>query len=92
MEVVDFKLVLPLLKVYADGSLISTLCGRMSLEELRSSVNPSLLSSSGGCLNLSFSADYSNTERHTGFRGFYTIQGEGQNVQQKNGRMQTKTL
>ncbi|XP_012684544.2 complement C1s subcomponent [Clupea harengus] len=62
------------LKVYADGSLISTLCGRMSLEELRSSVNPSLLSSSGGCLNLSFSADYSNTERHTGFRGFYTIQ------------------
>ncbi|XP_062393893.1 LOW QUALITY PROTEIN: mannan-binding lectin serine protease 2 [Sardina pilchardus] len=62
------------LKVYADGGLISSLCGRMSLDELRSSVNPSLLSSSGGCLNVSFSADYSNTERHTGFRAFYTTQ------------------
>ncbi|KAL2084914.1 hypothetical protein ACEWY4_020432 [Coilia grayii] len=59
------------LKLYADGSLISTLCGTMSLEELRLSVNPSLVSSPGGCLNVSFSTDYSNTERHAGFRGFY---------------------
>uniref|UniRef100_A0A8C4GQZ9 Vitamin K-dependent protein C n=1 Tax=Dicentrarchus labrax TaxID=13489 RepID=A0A8C4GQZ9_DICLA len=43
-------------------------------EELQSTVNPLLLSSPGGCLSLSFHSDYSNTERHTGFRGFYTDQ------------------
>ncbi|XP_076592574.1 complement C1s subcomponent [Chaetodon auriga] len=59
-------------KVYSNGNLISVLCGEREFEELQSSVNPLLLSSSGGCLSLSFHSDYSNTKRHTGFRGFYT--------------------
>lgn len=48
----------------------------MSFEDLDSTVNPSLLSSVEGCLSLSFRSDYSNTKRHTGFRGFYMLQGE----------------
>lgn len=62
------------LKLFADEVLLFTLCGRKSMKELQASVNPFLHSSSGGCLSVSFLADYSNTERHTGFRGFYTIQ------------------
>ncbi|XP_065813950.1 ovochymase [Labrus bergylta] len=61
-------------KVFSDGNLISVLCGKKDLEELQSTVNPSLLSSPGGCLSLSFHSDYSNTKRHTGFRGFYSDQ------------------
>ncbi|XP_045900050.1 complement C1s subcomponent-like isoform X2 [Micropterus dolomieu] len=60
-------------KVYSNGNLISVLCGKKEFEELQSSVNP-LHSSPGGCLSLSFHSDYSNTKRHTGFRGFYTSQ------------------
>lgn len=61
-------------KVFSNGSLISVLCGKKEFEELQSTVNPSLLSSPGGCLSLLFHSDYSNIKRHTGFRGFYTIQ------------------
>ncbi|XP_027145522.1 complement C1s subcomponent [Larimichthys crocea] len=61
-------------KVYSDGNLISVLCGKREFEELQSAVNPSLVSSPGGCLSLSFYSDYSNTRRHTGFRGFYSSQ------------------
>lgn len=61
-------------KVFSNGNLISVLCGNREFEELQSTVNPSLLSSPGGCLSLSFHSDYSNTKRHTGFRGFYTDQ------------------
>ncbi|XP_051263035.1 uncharacterized protein LOC127367322 [Dicentrarchus labrax] len=61
-------------KVFSNGNLISVLCGKREFEELQSTVNPLLLSSPGGCLSLSFHSDYSNTERHTGFRGFYTDQ------------------
>lgn len=60
-------------KVYSNGNLISVLCGKKEFEELQSSVNP-LHSSPGGCLSLSFHSDFSNTKRHTGFRGFYTSQ------------------
>lgn len=65
-----------LFQVFSNGSLISVLCGRRQFEELRSTVNPTLLSSPGGCLSLSFHSDYSNMKRHTGFRGFYSDQGE----------------
>ncbi|XP_052474293.1 complement C1s subcomponent [Carassius gibelio] len=61
------------LKLFADEVLLFNLCGRKSMRELQSSVNPFLHSSPGGCLSVSFLTDYSNTERHTGFRGFYTI-------------------
>ncbi|KTG46724.1 hypothetical protein cypCar_00025008 [Cyprinus carpio] len=61
-------------RLYADEVLLFTLCGRKSMKELQASVNPFLHSSPGGCLSASFLADYSNTERHTGFRGFYTVQ------------------
>uniref|UniRef100_UPI0037E7CFA5 uncharacterized protein c1s.2 n=1 Tax=Semicossyphus pulcher TaxID=241346 RepID=UPI0037E7CFA5 len=61
-------------KVYSNGNLISVLCGKKEFEELQRSVNPSLISSAGGCLSLSFYSDYSNTKRHTGFRGFYSDQ------------------
>ncbi|KAL0985104.1 hypothetical protein UPYG_G00152940 [Umbra pygmaea] len=62
------------LQIFADGKQIETLCGKMSYEELDSTVNPLLRSSAEGCLSLSFHSDYSNTQRHTGFRGFYTLQ------------------
>nr|XP_046254445.1 uncharacterized protein LOC124064236 [Scatophagus argus] len=61
-------------KIFSNGNLISILCGKREFEELQSTVNPLLLSSPGGCLSLSFHSDYSNTRRHTGFRGFYTDQ------------------
>ncbi|XP_018527935.1 complement C1s subcomponent [Lates calcarifer] len=61
-------------KVYSNGNLISVLCGKREFEELQSTVNPLLLSSPGGCLSLHFYSDFSNTKRHTGFRGFYTVQ------------------
>nr|AIZ96980.1 complement component 1s [Oplegnathus fasciatus] len=61
-------------KVFSNGNLISVLCGKREFEELQSTVNPLLLSSPGGCLSLSFHSDFSNTKRHTGFRGFYTSQ------------------
>ncbi|KAL6109293.1 c1s [Pungitius sinensis] len=61
-------------KVFSNGNLISVLCGKSEFEDLESNVNPSLLSSPGGCLSLTFHSDYSNTKRHTGFRGFYTDQ------------------
>lgn len=59
-------------KVFSNKKIISVLCGKKNLEELQSSVNPTLVSLPGGCLSLSFYSDYSNTKRHTGFRGFYT--------------------
>ncbi|KAM4579818.1 complement C1s subcomponent-like [Odontesthes bonariensis] len=61
-------------KVFSNGNLISVLCGQKEYEELQSSVNPLLFSSPGGCLKLLFHSDYSNIKRHTGFKGFYTIQ------------------
>uniref|UniRef100_A0A3B1JD02 Complement component 1, s subcomponent.1 n=1 Tax=Astyanax mexicanus TaxID=7994 RepID=A0A3B1JD02_ASTMX len=61
-------------RVFANGILISKLCGKKSTEQLQASVNPSLRSPSGGCLSLTFQTDYSNTEQHTGFRAFYTVQ------------------
>lgn len=63
-------------QIFSNGNLISVLCGKREFEELQSTVNPTLLSSPGGCLSLLFHSDYSNTKRHTGFRGFYTDQGE----------------
>uniref|UniRef100_A0A3Q3KRU5 Complement component 1, s subcomponent n=1 Tax=Monopterus albus TaxID=43700 RepID=A0A3Q3KRU5_MONAL len=60
-------------KVYSNGNLISVLCGKKEFEDLDFTVNPSLISSPGGCLSLNFYSDYSNTERHTGFRGFYSV-------------------
>ncbi|XP_051576324.1 mannan-binding lectin serine protease 2-like [Myxocyprinus asiaticus] len=62
------------LKIFADEELLFNLCGTKFLQELQTSFNPFLHSSSGGCLSLSFLADYSNPKRHTGFQGFYTIQ------------------
>ncbi|XP_048008378.1 mannan-binding lectin serine protease 2-like [Megalobrama amblycephala] len=62
------------LKIFADEELLFKLCGRKSMKELQASINPFLHSSRGGCLSVSFLADYSNPERHTGFRGFYAIQ------------------
>ncbi|KAM6910685.1 complement C1s subcomponent [Xenentodon cancila] len=61
-------------KVFSNGNLISVLCGRKESEELQSAVNPMLISSPGGCLKLLFNSDYSNIKRHTGFKGFYSIQ------------------
>ncbi|XP_041650186.1 uncharacterized protein LOC121514155 [Cheilinus undulatus] len=61
-------------KVFSDGTLIAVLCGKKEFEELQSTVNPSLISGPGGCLSLTFHSDFSNTERHTGFRGFYSDQ------------------
>ncbi|XP_061092102.1 complement C1s subcomponent-like [Conger conger] len=61
-------------EISSDETKLASLCGRKSYEELQSSVNPSLQSSNSGCLMLSFRSDYSNTERHSGFRGFYTVQ------------------
>ncbi|XP_034144534.1 complement C1s subcomponent [Esox lucius] len=62
------------LEIFADGNQIDVLCGEKSFKDLDSMVNPMLLSSAKGCLSLSFHSDYSNTKRHTGFRGFYTLQ------------------
>lgn len=67
-----------LLQVLSNGRLLSILCGKKGLAKLQSSVNPVLQSSSGGCLNLLFVSDFSNTKRHSGFRGFYTEQGQKQ--------------
>uniref|UniRef100_A0A3Q0S618 Complement component 1, s subcomponent n=1 Tax=Amphilophus citrinellus TaxID=61819 RepID=A0A3Q0S618_AMPCI len=61
-------------KIFSNGKLISILCGTKEFEELQTTVNPSLFSSPGGCLTLLFHSDFSNTKRHTGFRGFYSIQ------------------
>lgn len=65
-------------QIFSNGNLISVLCGTKEFEELQSTVNPALFSPPGGCLALSFHSDYSNIKRHTGFRGFYTTQGENQ--------------
>lgn len=65
---------IPLLELFRWNAAIQ--CGEMSFDDLDSTVNPSLLSSIEGCLSLSFRTDYSNTKRPTGFRGFYTLQGE----------------
>ncbi|XP_071372788.1 complement C1s subcomponent [Centroberyx affinis] len=62
------------LKIFSNGNLISILCGQRTFEELQSAVNPLLVSPPGGCLSLSFHSDYSNIKKHTGFRGFYTVQ------------------
>ncbi|MBN3309091.1 C1S protein, partial [Amia calva] len=59
------------LNVSSDGRLLVSLCGQLSFEELQSRVNPLLHSSS---LYLSFRSDYSNSERHTGFKALYTVQ------------------
>lgn len=63
-------------QVFSNGSLTTVLCGKKEYKELQETVNPLLFSSPGGCLTLLFHSDYSNTKRHSGFRGFYTIQGE----------------
>lgn len=63
-------------KIFSNENLISILCGKKEFEELQSTVNPLLISTLGGCLSLSFYSDYSNIQRHAGFRGFYTEQGE----------------
>ncbi|XP_028837037.1 complement C1s subcomponent isoform X2 [Denticeps clupeoides] len=60
------------LKIFSGRNLLHNLCGKMTFEMLSSFVNPSLISSPGGCLSLTFNADYSNVERHTGFRAFYS--------------------
>ncbi|KAF4087648.1 hypothetical protein AMELA_G00073030 [Ameiurus melas] len=62
------------LKISEEQNVLAKLCGRITLKELQSSVNPSLRSSSGGCLSLTFQSDYSNLERHAGFKAFYTTQ------------------
>ncbi|KAM6968312.1 mannan-binding lectin serine protease 1-like [Aplochiton taeniatus] len=62
------------LEISADGHQLIVLCGKMSFRDLKSQINPTLVSPAGGCLSLLFHSDYSNTQRHTGFRGFYTIQ------------------
>ncbi|KAM4735170.1 complement C1s subcomponent-like isoform 2-T2 [Anableps anableps] len=61
-------------KILSNGNPISVLCGKREYEELQEMVNPLLFSSPGGCLTLLFHSDYSNSKRHTGFRGFYTLQ------------------
>ncbi|KAK7886898.1 hypothetical protein WMY93_026519 [Mugilogobius chulae] len=61
-------------QVFSNGNLISLLCGKRSYEELQTAVNPQLWSVSGGCLSLHFHSDFSNHHRHSGFRGFYTLQ------------------
>lgn len=77
-----YFLIMPLIffppQIFSNGNLISVLCGTKEFEELQSTVNPALFSPPGGCLALSFHSDYSNIKRHTGFRGFYTTQGENQ--------------
>ncbi|KAI5106015.1 mannan-binding lectin serine protease 2 precursor, partial [Silurus meridionalis] len=62
------------LEISEDHNSIVKLCGQMTTKELRLSVDPLLRSSSGGCLSVTFRTDYSNTERHTGFKAFYTTQ------------------
>ncbi|XP_041843344.1 complement C1s subcomponent [Melanotaenia boesemani] len=62
------------IKVFSNENIISVLCGQRKYEELQTTVNPFLFSSPGGCLRLLFHSDYSNIKRHTGFKGFYTIQ------------------
>ncbi|XP_047218033.1 complement C1s subcomponent-like [Girardinichthys multiradiatus] len=61
-------------KILSNGNRIAVLCGKKEYEELQDTVNPLLFSSPGGCLTLLFNSDYSNTKRHTGFKGFYTLQ------------------
>ncbi|MEQ2256842.1 hypothetical protein ILYODFUR_028294 [Ilyodon furcidens] len=61
-------------KILSNGNRIAVLCGKKEYEELQDTVNPLLFSSPGGCLTLLFHSDYSNTKRHTGFKGFYTLQ------------------
>ncbi|XP_023651387.1 complement C1s subcomponent [Paramormyrops kingsleyae] len=73
------------LQISVDNRTVYNLCGRMSYEELQSSVNPSLLSSVSGCLSLSFNSDYSNSERHNGFRAFYTVQDVDECAHEDNG-------
>lgn len=62
--------------MFSNGSLITVLCGKKEYRDLQETVNPSLISSPGGCLTLLFHSDYSNPKRHTGFRGLYSVQGE----------------
>ncbi|KAJ8354957.1 hypothetical protein SKAU_G00225240 [Synaphobranchus kaupii] len=61
------------LEIFSGEVKLVSLCGRKSRDELQSSVNPSLQSDISGCLRLSFHSDYSNTQRHSGFRAFYTV-------------------
>ncbi|TRY60690.1 hypothetical protein DNTS_004325, partial [Danionella cerebrum] len=71
----SFRCINDALKVSEDEQLFNvSLCGRISMKELESSINPLLHSSPGGCLSVSFLSDYSNPARYTGFRGFYTTQ------------------
>uniref|UniRef100_A0AAR2KF12 Vitamin K-dependent protein C n=1 Tax=Pygocentrus nattereri TaxID=42514 RepID=A0AAR2KF12_PYGNA len=52
-----------------------SLCGSMSFEELQSSVNPHLHSTSGGCLSIHFRSDGSLSLVHTGFNALYQKRG-----------------
>lgn len=70
------SLLFSLFQIFEGSNVLADLCGRMTLKDLQSSVNPSLRSSSGGCLSLTFRSDFSNTHRHTGFNAFYTTKGK----------------
>ncbi|XP_069038793.1 complement C1s subcomponent-like isoform X1 [Lepisosteus oculatus] len=61
------------LNISADGVQLASLCGQLSFEELQSQVNP-MLHTSGSSLVVRFHSDYSNTERHTGFRAIFSTQ------------------
>ncbi|XP_018591029.2 uncharacterized protein c1s.2 [Scleropages formosus] len=73
------------LKISVDDHMLFALCGRKSYEELKSSINPLLLSSSSGCVSLTFRSDFSNSERHSGFRAFYTVQDVDECADPDNG-------
>ncbi|KAL7874337.1 hypothetical protein SRHO_G00053070 [Serrasalmus rhombeus] len=59
------------LMIFIDQHLNMSLCGSMSFEELQSSVNPHLHSTSGGCLSIHFRSDGSLSLVHTGFNALY---------------------
>ncbi|KAI1885790.1 hypothetical protein AGOR_G00207420 [Albula goreensis] len=63
-----------ILEISSDEGTLVSLCGQKSYKELQSSVNPLLQSSVSGCLMLSFTSDFSNLKRHSGYRAFYTVQ------------------
>ncbi|XP_066538995.1 mannan-binding lectin serine protease 2-like isoform X2 [Hoplias malabaricus] len=62
------------LMIFTDQHLKMSLCGSMSFAELQLSVNPHLLSSSGGCLSIYFHSDDSLPQSHTGFSALYQTQ------------------
>lgn len=65
-----------LFQISEDHKLLANLCGRKTQKELQSSVNPSLRSSSGGCLSITFHSDFSDTGKNAGFTAIYSTQGK----------------